>query len=94
MPGKSCLARPHGHKVGRPIAHGTMQMNLIFAMLGQSCGEAGLRAALDIRFLKPVREGERVSAGGRLADPASGTYEVWVKTAAGEIVIAGTARVP
>lgn len=82
-------------RFGVPIAHGTMQVSLIWQALSRSFGVAALAdAELEIRFLHPVKEGDTVTGGGRLADAATGRYEVWVRNAAGESVIAGTASVP
>src|SRR5512147_2088765 len=66
--------------MGGVIAHGTLSMNLLWESLARSFGHAALRGAvLDIRFVKPVREGDTVEAGGRAADGASDAYEVWVR---------------
>lgn len=75
--------------MGGVIAHGTLSMNLLWQALAATFGAAALRGAvLDIRFAKPVREGDTVEAGGRAAGDA---YEVWVRNQKGENVIEGTA---
>lgn len=80
---------------GVPIAHGTMQVSLIWQSLMQTFGAARMAGTrLDIRFLKPVKEGDTVTGGGRVVDAAAGRCEVWVLNAAGETVIGGTATVP
>lgn len=74
------------------IAHGTMSPNLpwqsIDATLG---GDAPHRATLDVRFVRPVRIGDTVTAGGRRREDTPAFWDVWVWNAAGEPVIAGTA---
>lgn len=76
--------------LGGVIAHGTLSMNLLWESLAISLGRAALRgAALDIRFVKPVREGDVVEAGGRAAGDVAGVYEVWVRNQEGENVIEG-----
>lgn len=77
--------------MGGIIAHGTMSLNLIWQSLTLSLGADALqRVTLDARFLKPVRPGTQVRAGGEWSEEAKG-WNVWVKTDAGEVVIAGTA---
>lgn len=78
--------------MGGVIAHGTLSMNLVWESLALSFGRAALRgAALEIRFVMPVREGDTVEAGGRVAGAAAGVYEVWVRNQKGETVIEGRA---
>src|SRR4051794_35713846 len=53
--------------MGEVIAHGTMSIGLIWQSLEQSLGaSAFVDADLDIRFVKPVRLGETLVAGGSL----------------------------
>lgn len=78
-------------RMGGIIAHGTMSLNLIWQSLALSLGaEALSRITLDARFIKPVRPGDQVEAGGEWSADAGG-WNVWVKTGSGEIVISGTA---
>lgn len=78
--------------LGGVIAHGTLSLNLIWQSLAATFGGAALRgAALDVRFTKPVREGDRVEAGGRRSAAAPGRYDVWVRNQDGMDVIEGTA---
>ena len=80
--------------MGGVIAHGTLSMNLLWQSLAATFGAAALRgAALEIRFVKPVREGDTVEAGGRAAGDATGSFEVWVRNQNGENVIEGGATV-
>ncbi len=74
------------------IAHGTMSMNLIWQSLSKTFDAATLAGAtLQIRFIKPVRLGNRVESGGALDPEQPGRYKVWVRTGEpGTEVIAGT----
>lgn len=75
------------------IAHGTLSMNLLWQSLSATFGRAALRGAvLEVRFVQPVREGDRVEAGGRAAADGGGSFEVWVRNQAGGILIEGVAR--
>ncbi|MDN8618477.1 MaoC family dehydratase [Variovorax ginsengisoli] len=66
--------------MGGLIAHGTMSIGLIWQSLEQSLGAAAFADAdLDIRFVKPVRLGETLVAGGRLRADDPRTYDVWVR---------------
>ena len=77
--------------MGGIIAHGTMSLNLIWQSLALSLGADALpRISLDARFIKPVRPGDQVQAGGEWS-PDAGGWNVWVKTGTGEVVITGTA---
>ena len=74
------------------VAHGTLSMNLLWQALEATFGQdAALGAVLDIRFLRPVRVGDRVTAEGE-PDQDPGLWQVRVVDRAGRIVIAGTAR--
>ena len=79
--------------LGGVIAHGTLSLNLIWQSLAASFGTDALRgASLDIRFSRPVRDGDTVQAGGRLSDAEPELYDVWVRNQDGLNVIEGTAR--
>jgi 3-hydroxybutyryl-CoA dehydratase len=73
---------------GRPIAHGMLSLNLLWQSLRQGLGSA-LPITLEVRFVRPVLQDIRVTAGG--ARRADGTYEVWVRDETGQDVIIGTA---
>lgn len=80
--------------MGGVIAHGTLSMNLLWQSLAATFGRAALRGAvLEIRFVRPVREGDTVEAGGRAGGDTAGSYEVWVRNQKGENVIEGSATV-
>lgn len=74
---------------GRPIAHGTMCLNLILEAAERTCPDRAVRD-LAIRFARPMPVGEEVRAVGTLTDAAAGTYEVAVELADGTQAIAGT----
>lgn len=80
--------------MGGIIAHGTMSMCLLYQMLERNLGSAVIaKLDLDVRFLRPVREGETLVAGGAARDGAVGEYNVWVRGPDGSDRLAGTARV-
>ena len=79
--------------MGGIIAHGMLSLSLIWQSLAETLGAQRIaNAAMDIRFVKPVREDDWVIAGGQLAGTDS-TYEVWVRaegSGRSELVISGT----
>ena len=77
--------------MGGVIAHGTLSMNLIWQWMGRTLGKESLSGAkLDIRFLKPVRPGDRVEAGGKCTVDNPNRYVVWIRNQSGENVIEGS----
>jgi 3-hydroxybutyryl-CoA dehydratase len=74
------------------IAHGMLSLSLIWQSLHDTFGLAFMvDAALDIRFVRPVRENDWVISGGSITDER-GTYDVWVRAESGsrsETVISG-----
>jgi acyl dehydratase len=82
--------------LGGVIAHGMLSLSLLWQSLQATFGLASMPGvALDVRFVRPVREDDIVTAGGTKTD-AQGAYEVWVRADSGsrsEIVIAGTATI-
>jgi len=74
---------------GKPIAHGTMGLNLVLETIERTFGEVPENTTLDTRFVNPVMVGSRVRAGGVLRDEAMGTYDIFVETEAGTRVIEG-----
>lgn len=79
---------------GGIIAQGTMSVNLIWQSARRTLGEDALEgAAITIRFRKPVRENETITAGGqRGGERTTGApvvYDVWAKNSAGEVVLSG-----
>lgn len=74
--------------LGGVIAHGTLSMNLLWQVVAASFGSAACRGAqIDIRFVRPVRVGDRVTAGGLAR--ADGAFDVWVRNQDGTPVIEG-----
>lgn len=79
--------------MGGCIAHGTLSVCLLWqALLGTFGDDARSRVALDVRFVKPVRAGETLRAGGEPKDGAPGCYTVWVRAADGIDRVVGTAQ--
>lgn len=78
---------------GRPIAHGTMTLNLILEAAARTLGARFRRPELTVRFVKPLPVGAVARAGGKLIDAAAGRYEVYVETAAGVRTLEGTLTV-
>ncbi len=78
--------------LGGIIAHGMLSLNLVWESLCDTLGPGVVTGTvLDIRFMRPVRENDEVTAGGNFVPGASG-YAVWAKNQKGEIVLAGTLR--
>lgn len=80
--------------MGGVIAHGMLSLSLLWQSLAATFGlERMTGIALEVRFVRPVREDDWVVAGGNRAD-RSNRYDVWVRAegrARSETVIAGTA---
>ncbi|WP_298279867.1 MaoC family dehydratase [uncultured Bradyrhizobium sp.] len=73
------------------IAHGMLSLNLIWQSLRASYGAGAAQGArLEVRFVRPVRENDVVTASGRLKDAGAGVYDVVVASQNGEPVISGT----
>lgn len=73
------------------IAHGMLSLNLVWQSLRATYGnEAAEGATLEVRFVRPVREDDIVSADGRLVDGVAGVYAVTVTNQKNEPVISGT----
>ncbi|MFG1204640.1 MaoC family dehydratase [Xanthobacter aminoxidans] len=82
-----------GTSFGRPIAHGTLGLNLMIEALERTFGAVPGDAHLEVRFIAPVPVGAMICAGGHLKDEATGTYEIFVETASGERAIDGTCTI-
>lgn len=73
------------------IAHGMLSLNLVFQALKATYGAAAVEGAkLEVRFVRPVRENDIVTASGRLSAGSGSTYEVAVTNQDGAPVITGT----
>lgn len=80
-----------GTPMGRPIAHGTLSMNLLWLSLQRSFGSQALAGLeLQVRFVRPVYIGEVVTAGGQPSEAGPGLYDVWVRGDDGSDRIVGT----
>lgn len=72
------------------IAHGTLSLNLLWRSVAETFGAAACDGAeMDIRFVKPVRVDDVVTASGRQDPETAGRYLVQVANQAGEPVITG-----
>jgi 3-hydroxybutyryl-CoA dehydratase len=78
--------------MGGVIAHGTMSICLLWQALYRSFGAAAFDAIeLDIRFVKPVRIGETITAGGSPVEGYHGKFDMWVRGEDGADRIVGVA---
>lgn len=76
------------------IAHGTMSLSLIWQSLTATFGIDQIKdISVTIRFKKPVRPGDSLTARGTLIDGKPNTYNVWVENQNGDHVIEGKADV-
>ena len=79
--------------MGGVIAHGTMSVCLLWQAIFRNFTPEELSAAeLDVRFVKPVRLGETLEAGGQRSGEDPCLYKVWVKAEDGAERLAGTLR--
>jgi 3-hydroxybutyryl-CoA dehydratase len=84
-----------GTPMGGVIAHGTMSLCLLWQALFRSFGDRAFDGLdLDIRFIKPVRLGETLCAGGTPSTDAGadGCYDVWVRGEDGSDRVVGRLR--
>lgn len=78
--------------MGGCIAHGTMSICLLWQSLFRTFGsQAPQRLELDVRFVKPVRVGETIEAGGELLAGEPAHYAIWVRGDDGVDRVTGTA---
>jgi len=76
------------------IAHGTMSLSLIWQSLTATFGIEHIKdISVTIRFKKPVRPGDSLTARGTQIDGNPNSYEVWVENQKGDRVIEGKAEV-
>ena len=76
--------------MGKPIAHGTLSLALLWQSLGKSFpAEALSTLQLDVRFIRPVFIGEQITAGGERVPGSSGQWQVWVRADDGADRIVG-----
>lgn len=77
----------------QPIIHGTLGLNLVIEAIERTFGHLPAHLAVEVRFVRPVPVGSTIRAGGHLTDPARGTYEIYVETAAGDRAVEGTCTI-
>jgi len=78
-------------EMGGIIAHGTMSLSLIWHAIELAHGVQGIEGStLAVRFVRPVREDEVVTAGGASASQGGGVYDVYARNQRSENVIEGT----
>ena len=81
-----------GTPMGGVIAHGTMSICLLWSAIFRSYGAGARDLDLDVRFVRPVRIGETLTAGGT-PDPEDATrLNVWVRNENGEDRLVGVLR--
>lgn len=79
--------------MGRPIAHGTLSICLIWQCLERNLGsDVFQNLDLDVRFVKPIFVNEEIQAGGELSHELPDTYQVWVRGQDGTDRIVGTVK--
>lgn len=79
--------------MGRPIAHGTMSLCLIWQCLLRNFGAQAFQdLEVDVRFVKPVYIDDVLTAGGEAAGDEAGSCSVWVRGPDGTDRIVGTVR--
>ncbi len=77
--------------MGRPIAHGTLSLCLVWQCLQRNLGAQALAGLdLQVRFIKPVYIGDLVTAGGQPSEVAPDQYDIWVRGQDGSDRIVGT----
>lgn len=77
--------------MGRPIAHGTLSLCLVWQCLQRNFGAQALADLdLQVRFIKPVYIDDVVTAGGQPNEAEPGQYDVWVRGQDGSDRIVGT----
>jgi len=79
--------------MGGVIAHGTMSISLLWQALQRTFGPQAFDLLdLDVRFLKPVRLEETLTAGGQPNAENPELLDVWVRGDDGVHRVAGTVR--
>lgn len=73
--------------MGGIIAHGTMSLGLLWQMISENLDGSLRNVCMTIRFVAPVRPGDRIVAGGSLDNGKR--HEIWVRNQKGETVIQG-----
>lgn len=77
--------------MGRPIAHGTLSLCLIWQCLQRNFGPRIFTdLMLDMRFVRPVYIGDLLTAGGEEDSSNPGEYKVWVRGSDGSDRVVGS----
>ena len=77
--------------MGRPIAHGTLSLCLVWQCLQRNFGPQALSDLdLQVRFIKPVYIDDVVTAGGQPSQADPEQYDIWVRGQDGSDRIVGT----
>jgi 3-hydroxybutyryl-CoA dehydratase len=75
---------------GKPIAHGTLTLNALWAAAAATFGAGALSGMIaDLRFVKPAIENDTVTAKGELIAATPPTYRVAVVDSSGANVVEG-----
>lgn len=83
---------------GRPIAHGTLSLAVLWEAIAATFGPDARPATAEMRFLAPIVEGALISATGTRAgadDPLAATmrYDFTVTDEAGTQALAGSVEI-
>ncbi len=82
-----------GTPLGRPIAHGTLSLCLIWQSLQKSFGDGVFEdVELEVKFVKPVFIGDVITAGGHVDENEPCHFAVWVRGGDGSDRITGSVR--
>ncbi len=77
------------------IAQGTLSLGVLWQSLADTFGPERLHdVVLDVRFVRPVRENDLITASGNALDAKAGRFRVQVSNDRGEVVVEGTAELP
>lgn len=79
--------------MGGIIAHGTISLGLMLQMITLGLGTDPNDIRMSVRFLSPVRPGDRIVAVAQPDTEYAGLHQVWVKNQKGDVVISGRAEI-
>lgn len=78
---------------GKPIAHGTMSLALVWEAVRASFGDAAMPGEAEIRFSAPVPVDTRITARGHCIDDQAGRYAFEVVREDDTVALSGTITV-
>jgi 3-hydroxybutyryl-CoA dehydratase len=78
---------------GKPIAHGTMSLALVWEAVRATFGDAAMPGEAEIRFSAPVPVDTRITARGHCIDGEAGRYAFEVVREDGTVALSGTMTV-